>query len=200
MDVTASVIRNALKTYKGSLAVAFNGGKDGCVVLDLLHRLDPCALSNMLVVHFAMPDEFPQLAEFVAETRKRYNLARFQAVSCNDIRTGVVTCLADNPDVRAFITGRRSTDPYAEQSHCTPSTQGWPVFMRISPILHWTYRDVWHYLRAFQVPYPALYDAGFTSLGSQSSTCRNPALRRADGTYAPAFELNDAAQERAGRI
>ena len=74
-----------------------------------------------------------------------------------------------------------------------------PPFMRVNPILHWSYAQVWDFLRAFELPYCALYDEGYTSLGRKANTQRNPALRRSDGTYSPAWALDDAQLERAGR-
>ena len=49
--------------------------------------------------------------------------------------------------------------------------------------------------------YCALYDDGYTSLGSVASTNRNPALLdAASETYRPAYLLEDWARERAGRV
>ncbi len=54
-----------------------------------------------------------------------------------------------------------------------PSSAGWPAFMRVNPVLNWGYSDVWALLRAAAVPYCALYDRGFTSIGSTADTRPN---------------------------
>ena len=65
-------------------------------------------------------------------------------------------------------------DPNAGgQDEFCPSSTGWPPFMRVNPILGWTYADVWAFLKATQVPYCSLYDQGFTSLGSINNTRPN---------------------------
>ena len=65
-------------------------------------------------------------------------------------------------------------DPNAGgQDEFCPSSPGWPPFMRVNPVLGWTYADVWGFLKAAQVPYCSLYDHGFTSLGSINNTRPN---------------------------
>lgn len=80
--------------------------------------------------------------------------------------------------------------------------------MRINPILEWSYQDIWTYLQVLKIPYCVLYDQGFeirdsdfryTSLGSTTNTQPNPKLQRSDGTFSPAYCLEDGSFERLGR-
>ena len=73
--------------------------------------------------------------------------------------------------------------------------------LRIAHILltQYTCAQVWELLRGWRLPFCALYERGYTSLGKRSRTHRNLALRRSDGTFAPAWELRDGSLERAGR-
>ena len=75
---------------------------------------------------------------------------------------------------------QRRGDPNAEgQDAFCPSSAGWPPFMRVNPVLDWGYGDVWALLRAARLPYCALYDRGFTSIGSVANTRPNRCARPA---------------------
>jgi FAD synthetase len=77
--------------------------------------------------------------------------------------------------------GNRRTDPYSQDLQpFTQSSEGWPDFMRVFPILEWDYRSVWQFLRSFDLPYCSLYDQGFTSLGEKHNSQPNAALKVAE--------------------
>lgn len=80
----------------------------------------------------------------------------------------------------------------------------WPSVMRVNPLLDWHYSDIWNYLLFYKVPYCNLYDEGYTSLGSASSTIRNPSLihysaKLGKEIFLPAYKLLNEAEERSGR-
>ncbi|ORZ24087.1 Phosphoadenosine phosphosulfate reductase family-domain-containing protein [Absidia repens] len=79
---------------------------------------------------------------------------------------------------------------------------GWPEFMRVHPIIDWTYKDIWDFLLRLRIPYCSLYDEGFTSLGSMENTHPNPNLAQEEdqGKYKPAFMLTNDSYERCGRF
>ena len=60
------------------------------------------------------------------------------------------------------------------------------------------------FIRHFNIPYCALYDLGYTSLGGTKDTLPNPALQLSGSTpidpkFRPAYELIEDAEERLGR-
>jgi FAD synthetase len=107
--------------------------------------------------------------------------------------------------IKAIYMGVRGGDPHTDgMEHFSPSSPGWPPFLRINPILKWKYEDVWQFLRECQLEYCNLYDHGYTSLGNIYDTVQNPALWRkgvngTDGYYLPAYQLHDGTMERSGR-
>ncbi|MBN2523780.1 MAG: phosphoadenylyl-sulfate reductase [Bacteroidales bacterium] len=42
--------------------------------------------------------------------------------------------------------------------------------IKVNPLLHWTEKDVWKYIKKFDVPYNTLHDKGFPSIGCQPCT------------------------------
>ncbi|KAH9848692.1 hypothetical protein C2E23DRAFT_427219 [Lenzites betulinus] len=99
------------------------------------------------------------------------------------------------PQIEAILIGTRRGDPHgAKLGFRNPTDAGWPQFVRVNPIINWTYADVWAYLRRFDVPYCSLYDEGYTSLGSTYNTFPNPALRVSDPSSKPNGRPSASAQ------
>lgn len=194
--------RRAAMLYQNAdeLTISFNGGKDACVVLYLwLAVVASIDRNNELpkVIYFDSAEEFDSIKQFVAWVVSSLSL-RIVKIEQKSFRLGMESLVASN--VRAVVMGQRSGDPWmADVNPFSPSTDGWPAFMRINPIIKWSYSHVWTFLRHFGLPYCELYDHGYTSIGSVSDTMPNPALRRQDAAYARAYELQDASLERAGR-
>ncbi|CAL5230010.1 g13451 [Coccomyxa viridis] len=208
-----TAVQRTIDLYGASnLAFSFNGGKDSTVLLHILRAA--CAqhaqhiqsspssaslngLASMLTFFFDRSDDFCEIREFVRDMDARYGL-HLQTMH-GDFKAGVEHLVNDR-GIKAIFLGTRRGDPNAGgQDEFCPSSTGWPPFMRINTILGWTYSDVWAFLKATQVPYCSLYDHGFTSLGSINNTRPNSALRKEDGSYAPAHLLYDIRMERSGR-
>ncbi|RYR53398.1 hypothetical protein Ahy_A06g028472 isoform A [Arachis hypogaea] len=135
---------------------------------------------------------------------------------CTDFKSGLEALLKEKP-IRAIFLGVRIGDPTAVfllfhheraffnclvgQEQFSPSSPGWPAFMRVNPILDWSYRDVWAFLLTCKVNYCSLYDQGYTSIGSIYDTVPNSLLSISDSSdkFKPAYLLADGRLERAGR-
>ena len=207
LEEALSVVDKLLIMYREEeICIAFNGGKDCTVLIDLVKRSlshprrGQERLGRIILLYIRTGDTFPEIEAFIRETseRNRQSVVRVEG----DMREGLVSFSSKYPRVRAILMGTRSLDPHSDKLHHFQSTdRDWPNFLRVMPILAWRYRDVWTHLRGEGLPYCPLYDRGYTSVGEVGSTQRNPALRNGDsGTYRPAYQLEEETREREGRV
>ncbi|OIT27215.1 PREDICTED: FAD synthase-like [Nicotiana attenuata] len=212
------VIKRALALYSiQEVALSFNGGKDSTVLLHLLragyflHRAEESCSKDVVdgentfpirTIYFESASAFPEINSFTYETAATYNLQ--MDIIRLDFKSGLEALLKANP-IRAIFLGVRIGDPTAVgQEQFSPSSPGWPAFMRVNPILDWSYRDVWAFLLVCKVRYCSLYDQGYTSIGSIHDTVPNALLcisnsNNSEEKFKPAYLLPDGRLERAGR-
>jgi len=196
------------------------------------------------VIYFEHVDEFPEVELLLRDTVVRYDLdmvsfergigyadglqllveTNYPAVATEDTEDSRSSRRKQPPHPMAFILGTRTGDPNAgNQGIWAPSSHYLAPFMRVNPVISWSYGQVWHFLRLYQLPYCKLYDQGYTSLGTVKDTVPCPALAKSnlketddksrqgcnadcDGKggknckYWPAYMLRDWDMERAGRI
>ncbi|GMH33055.1 hypothetical protein BSKO_00889 [Bryopsis sp. KO-2023] len=199
-----NILKRACVLYSPEhVAMSFNGGKDSTVLLHLLRAaLTRYGAENGGIIAaksfiFFQPNDFIEIRDFAHEMDRRYSLNLDYLEG--PFKEGLEKYIANN-QIKAVVLGTRRGDPNAPgQGFFCPSSDGWPPFMRINPILDWSYQDVWAFLRLLEVPYCRLYNMGYTSVGGTNNTHPNNALLKEDGTFAPAYLLADSRLERSCR-
>lgn len=110
------------------------------------------------VMYFDSHDQFPEVRDFIEVCVQKFSL------SCHVYKCSFVEGVKDILEklhIKGIYMGVRGGDPHTEDlEHYSPSTPGWPAFLRVNPILRWTYADVWSFLRECQLEYCHLYDHG----------------------------------------
>ncbi|XP_075970213.1 uncharacterized protein LOC142972800 [Anticarsia gemmatalis] len=206
---TEEVLRQCFTEYElDEVFLSFNGGKDCTVLLDItinilkeIHERDDIA-SELKVMYIRTGETFNAIETFVDEIEEHYGIKMM--VTEGDLKTALEQLLKKDERIKACLMGTRRTDPYCEHLNFMQSTDaGWPKIMRVSPLLNWSYHQIWSYILQENVPYCLLYERGYTSIGSVHNTRPNPTLAFVDPngrtTYLPAWQLKDGSLERAGR-
>ena len=197
------------KYAPNQIAVAFNGGKDCTVILHQysvalrkhFSALETKPVLRALFIH--NKPQFDSVTHFIDACVQQYDL---DLIRIDDrIKEALFQLKQSHPDIQCIIMGTRLTDPYSSDlKDFSPTDPTWPEYMRCNPILNYSYKNVWAYLKQYHVPYCPIYDEGFTSLGDKDRTVKNVNLQYQNNQtglmeYKPAYLLDDEVSERHGR-
>ncbi|GAA5989610.1 hypothetical protein JCM5350_003192 [Sporobolomyces pararoseus] len=204
------VVEKAIELYSiNNLALSFNGGKDCTVLIHLLAsallRTAPTttrtttsqsSLPPIPTIYIRQPSPFPQEESFTSLCQSRYNL-ELSAVEGKSMKESLRDWIEERKsrlglekgEIKAVLVGTRRTDPHgAKLKAFDPTDPTWPKFIRVHPILDWSYHEIWQFLRypsltlggtsGGKVEWCELYDFGYTSIGSTHNTFPNPCLRQ----------------------
>nr|XP_026485854.1 FAD synthase-like [Vanessa tameamea] len=209
LEETEQVIRECFTQFQlDEVFLSFNGGKDCTVLLDVtinilkdLYKRDDIG-KDLKIVYIRTIGPFKEIENFVKEIEKLYGVKII--VTEGEIKTTLQRTMEQDSKLKACLLGTRRTDPYSEGLKFMQKTDiNWPQIVRVSPLLNWSYHQIWSYILQKQVPYCSLYDKGYTSIGSIHNTWPNPSLSYKDSfgrvTHRPAWMLADPTLERAGR-
>ena len=191
------VLAHVVERFHPRLAVACSFQKESAVLLDLLLAIAPDARVFTLDTHVL----FPETYETWKRVEERYGIAIevYQGPSlgrqvalhgdrlwerdpdaCCRLRK-VEPLSRALADVEAWISGvRREQSP----SRAGTPKLGWDARhgrWKANPIADWSERDVWRYIHERDLPYNALHDRGYASIGC--THCTRPGEGR-DGRWA----------------
>lgn len=71
---------------------------------------------------------------------------------------------------QVWITGLRKEQSPTRHDMCFAEWDGVNKIIKVNPLLNWTEAQVWDYIRENKIPYNALHDKGFPSIGCQPCT------------------------------
>jgi phosphoadenosine phosphosulfate reductase len=184
------ILKWAANQFSDHSLVQFTSfGPSGLVILDKLYRMG--LLENIPAVTIDTLHLFPETYDLVTKVRETYSKSLklhnytpngFGTRQKFDDQFGAGLWKAD-PDtysqltkleptrralkdlnVSAWITGRRRSQG-GERTDLQVLELDDDGRLKINPLAGWSYDDVWNYLLEFQVPYNALHDAGYKSVG-----------------------------------
>ena len=113
------------------------------------------------------------------------------------MKTVVLNKFIEENNIKTLFMALRRDEQTARKSdeYFTKKEGGYlmPEHTRVSPILHFTERDIWNNIKLHNIPYCPLYEIGYRSLGARSTS--NPGV-----VGVPAWEQDiEHIPERAGR-
>jgi phosphoadenosine phosphosulfate reductase len=180
----------------GELIYACSLGIEGMVLIDLITKVKP----NAKVVFLDTNMHFKETYELIDKVKERYpelnlevkqpgltleeqarehgdELWKSNPNKCCEIRK--VLPLQDVlSGATAWLSGLRR-----EQSEIRRNTQFFNLdhkfkSVKICPLIHWTWKDVWRYAHKNDLPYNILHDNGYPSIGCR--TCTAPVFNADD--------------------
>jgi phosphoadenosine phosphosulfate reductase len=173
------ILRFCLDTFPGRVSLACSFQKEESVLLDMLFELEPKARVFAIDTHYL----FPETYELWREVERRYatTIEKFEGAPVEDglweTKPDLYLALAKiEPLTRAlldldcWITGvRRDQAP----TRANAPKLGWDEaheLWKANPLADWTDDDCWAYIRERGLPYNALHDRGYASIGDTHST------------------------------
>ena len=203
IEESLCLIRQTIQNLGGidNMGISFNGGKDCLAVLELLKiALGSENLHKLKVFYFCgdQEEEWPEIIEFVKLVELKYSLSIKHEIYEKNIKLALESFVQKEKCLGLFM-GQRHTDMKKPITAIAKTDKDWVQIDRINPILNWTYYEVWAFLLMRNVPYCKLYDQGYSSLGTKSTTAPNSQLIRSDGSYKSPWMLPLAQLERCSR-
>jgi len=186
------VLAWAIDRFGKELAICCSFQADGCALIDMAHKIDP-NIRVFTIDTGRMPQETYDLID---KYRQRYGIKveiftpdtevvqqmvtkHGNNLFYNDVNLRLLCCQVRKVlplrralmNYGAWVTGLRR-DQWATRSNIRKIEidHDHGGIVKLAPLADWTEGEVWDYIRANDVPYNALYDKGYQSIGCAPCT------------------------------
>jgi phosphoadenosine phosphosulfate reductase len=173
------VLRFCLEAFPERVALACSFQKEETVLLDLLFALEPRARVFAIDTHHL----FPETYELWREVERRYDtrIERFEGAAVEEglweTKPDLYLAIAKvEPLTRAlldldcWITGIRRDQSPTRAGAAKLAWDDRHELWKANPLADWSDEDCWAYIRQRGLPYNALHDRGYASIGDMHST------------------------------
>jgi phosphoadenosine phosphosulfate reductase len=181
------ILRWALEEFGSGVALATGFGAEGCVLVSMLGSLNPGARMFYLDTELLFPETYTlrdQLEErygvhfekrstaiSLAEQEARYGARLWERHPDECCRLRKVEPLREMLNgLDAWITAIRREQSATRAAAAIVERDEQFGLIKINPLAAWSSEDVWDYIKEHDVPYNALHDQGYQSIGCTPCT------------------------------
>jgi phosphoadenosine phosphosulfate reductase len=187
-EFSIEIIKEAYSRFGNNMGIAYTGGKDSTVLLSLVRK----AFNGKIpfkVINIDTSVDFPEIYELIEKIRKEWELdftvySNYEALKyikiaenaeecCKLLKTIPLKKAVEDLKLNALMTAIRRDEQEFRSSESYFSKREEPSHYRIHPILHFTEKDIWDYIKTNNIPYCSLYDKGYRSLGCVPCTSKS---------------------------
>ena len=187
----SEVLNFFLKEYKGKIALSSSLGAEDQVLTQMAVSLDP----EIVVFTLDTGRVFPETYDLIERTTRKYGInIRILFPDYQDVEKMVyergINLFYESVENRKLCCHIRKIEPLKrafknldvwicglrrDQSVTRFGTRliEWDEnnnLMKLNPLINWTEKAVWDYIRQHDIPYNELHDKGFPSIGCQPCT------------------------------
>ena len=188
------ILALAMREYGPDMAISFSGAED-VVLVDMAAKIggqfrvfsldtgrlhpETYQFIDRVRRHYDIPVEVfvpqPEAVQKLVREKGLFSFYKDGHKECCSIRKVEPLLRALKP-LRAWVTGQRRDQSPSTRAD-VPVIQLDPAFgsperplVKFNPIANWTSKQVWAYIREREVPYNALHERGFVSIGCEPCT------------------------------
>jgi phosphoadenosine phosphosulfate reductase len=184
------VLKDAVKRFAPKIVVACSFGAEDVVLVDMVHRIDPSIPLFYLDTDFLFPETYATRDRII----QQYALKPAQVIQVQSLLTPDQQAAQHGPALwstepdrccqlrkvepltrvlkgyDAWITGiRRDQSPTRAHAGLIEWDNKFQL-VKVNPLAHWTWADVWTYIKVYEVPYNPLHDQNYPSIGCTHCT------------------------------
>jgi len=182
------VLKWSYSTYEKDIVYACSFGAEAIVLIDLITKVKKKAKLIFLDTNL----HFQETYDLIEKVRRKYSHLQIELIqpdltleeqamtygenlwetdphTCCHLRK-VVPLKRGLIDVTAWISGlRREQSPTRRKTNYINKDDTFQA-VKICPLIHWTWKDVWQYIVLHELDYNVLHDNGYPSIGCAPCT------------------------------
>ncbi|KKB34722.1 phosphoadenylyl-sulfate reductase [Bacillus thermotolerans] len=189
-------LRWAYEEYENDIVYACSFGIEGIVLIDLISKVKP----NAEIVFLDTGYHFKETYELIDKVKAAYpelnirmqqpdltieeqtaqygkDLWKTNPNQCCDLRKIEPLKQVLSPSI-AWISGLRREQSESRKNTNFLNQDHKFQKVKVCPLIHWTWKDVWRYVTKHELAYNPLHDQGYPSIGCE--TCTKPAYSLED--------------------